>query len=106
MASGLLTLVFLAVHLGQLRWPRPPSGAEAAVLSALLHQPINAVLYGLAALALGLHLLHGAEAAHRSMGWLTPTNSVALRRGGRLLAGLISGGFLLVSLGLALGGKA
>ena len=105
-AAGLLTLVFLAVHLGQLRWPRPPSGAEAAVLSALLHQPINAVLYGLAALALGLHLLHGAEAAHRSMGWLTPTNSVALRRGGRLLAGLISGGFLLVSLGLALGGKA
>ena len=85
MAAGLLTLVFLAVHLGQLRWPRPASGAETAVFSALLHQPINAVLYGLAALALGLHLLHGAEAAHRSMGWLTPSNS-GPRRGGRLLA--------------------
>ena len=105
-AAGLLTVVFLAVHLGQLRWPRPPSGAEAAVLSALLHQPINAILYGLAALALGLHLLHGAEAAHRSMGWLTPANSLALRRGGRLLAGLIGGGFLLISLCLALGGGA
>lgn len=105
-AAGLLTLAFLAVHVGQLRWPRPPSGEEAAVLSALLHQPINAVLYGLAALTLGLHLLHGAEAAHRSMGWLTPSNSVAMRRGGRLLAGLISSGFLLISLCLALGGGA
>jgi len=104
--AGLLTLTFLVVHLNQLRWPRPAAGQETAVLSSLLHQPRNAVLYAAAALVLALHLLHGTEAAHRSLGWLSPTNSSALRMGGRLLATLIGGGFLLISLSLALGGAA
>ena len=104
--TGLLTLTFLVVHLNQLRWPRPAAGQEMAVLSSLLHQPPNAVLYAAAALMLALHLLHGTEAAHRSLGWLSPTNRSALRIGGRLLATLIGGGFLLISLSLALGGAA
>ena len=52
------------------------------------------------------HLLHGAEAAHRNLGLLTPANGPSLRWGGRLLASVIGGGFLLTSLGLALGGLA
>ena len=104
--AGLLTLTFLVVHLNQLRWPRPAAGQEGAVLSSVLQQPLNAVLYAAAALVLALHLLHGTEAAHRSLGWLSPTNSSALRTGGRLLAALIGGGFLLISLSLALGGAA
>ena len=104
--TGLLTLTFLVVHLNQLRWPRPAAGQETAVLSSMLHQPPNAVLYAAAALMLALHLLHGTEAAHRSLGWLSPTNSSALHTGGRLLASLIGGGFLLISLSLALGGAA
>ena len=104
--AGLLTLTFLVVHLNQLRWPRPAAGQETAVLSSVLHQPLNAVLYAAAALVLALHLLHGTEAAHRSLGWLSPTNRSALRIGGRLLATLIGGGFLLISLSLALGGAA
>ncbi len=104
--AGLLTLTFLVVHLYQLRWPRPAAGQETAVLSSVLQQPLNAVLYAAAALMLALHLLHGTEAAHRSLGWLSPTNSFALRTGGRLLAALIGGGFLLISLSLALGGTA
>ena len=104
--AGLLTLTFLVVHLNQLRWPRPAAGQETAVLSSMLHQPPNAVLYAAAALMLALHLLHGTEAAHRSLGWLSPTNSSALHTGGRLLASLIGGGFLLISLSLALGGAA
>ena len=104
--AGLLTLAFLVVHLNQLRWPRPAAGQEGVVLSSVLQQPLNAVLYAAAALALALHLLHGTEAAHRSLGWLNPANSSALRTGGRLLATLIGGGFLLISLSLALGGAA
>ncbi len=104
--AGLLTLTFLVVHLNQLRWPRPAAGQETAVLSSVLQQPLNAVLYAAAALMLALHLLHGTEAAHRSLGWLSPTNSFALRTGGRLLAALIGGGFLLISLSLAVGGTA
>ena len=104
--AGLLTLAFLVVHLNQLRWPRPAAGQEGAVLSSVLRQPLNTVFYAAAALALALHLLHGTEAAHRSLGWLNPANSSALRTGGRLLATLIGGGFLLISLSLALGGAA
>ena len=104
--AGLLTLAFLVVHLNQLRWPRPAAGQEGAVLSSVLQQPLNALVYAAAALVLALHLLHGTEAAHRSLGWLNPANRSALRTGGRLLATMIGGGFLLISLSLALGGAA
>ena len=102
-AAGLTTLGFLVLHLQQLRWPRPAVGKEAATLIQVLQNPWNAALYAAAAVALALHLLHGAEAAHRSLGWLTPHNSGALRAGGSFLAALIGGGFLTVTLVLALG---
>ena len=69
----------------------------------MLQQPWNAVLYAAAAVALALHLLHGAEAAHRSLGWLTPANSSVLRAGAGVLAALVGGGFLMISVLLALG---
>ena len=72
----------------------------------MLHQPISLVVYAAGSLAIGLHLLHGAEAAHRNLGLLNPANSPSIRAGGRLLASAIGGGFLLISLGLALGGLA
>ena len=72
----------------------------------MLLQPINLVVYAAGSLAIGLHLLHGAEAAHRNLGLLNPANGPSIRWGGRLLASGIGGGFLLISLGLALGGLA
>ena len=101
--AGLTTLGFLVLHLQQLRWPRPAVGEEAATLIQVLQKPWNAALYAAAAVALALHLLHGAEAAHRSLGWLTSHNRCALRTGGNLIAALIGGGFLTVTLVLALG---
>ena len=106
MLAGLVTLGFLVIHLRQLRWPRPAAGDEAATLIQVLQHPWNAALYAAAAVALALHLLHGAEAAHRGLGWLTPRNSGVLRTGGGLLAALVGGGFLTVTLMLALGGVA
>lgn len=100
-AGGLLLLVFLAVHLVQLRWPRPPAGAELAALSAVLASPWSLLLYLAAALALALHLFHGGEAAHRSLGLLQPANASAIRAAARLLALLVGGGFLAVTLALA-----
>ena len=70
----------------------------------VLQQPISLVIYALGSLAMGLHLLHGAEAAHRNLGLLTPANGPSIRWGGRLLATVIGGGFLLISLALAVGG--
>ena len=105
-AAGLISLGFLGLHLRQLRWPRPADGLEREVLQQVLLQPVSLVVYAAGSLAIGLHLLHGAEAAHRNLGWLTPANGPSLRWGGRLLASLIGAGFLLISLGLALGGVA
>lgn len=102
--SGALLLLFLVVHLAQLRWPRPPAGAELAALLAALAGPLSLALYAAAGLAVGLHLLHGVESAHRSLGLLEPDNGRAIRLAGRGLALLLGGGFALLPLALALRG--
>jgi succinate dehydrogenase / fumarate reductase cytochrome b subunit len=104
--SGGLLLLFLAVHLAQLRWPRPPAGAELAVLQAALAHPLSLALYAAAGVAVGLHLLHGVESAHRSLGVLEPGNAGAIRGFGRGLALLLGAGFALVPLALAWRGGA
>jgi succinate dehydrogenase / fumarate reductase cytochrome b subunit len=101
-AGGLLLLLFLALHLAQLRWPRPAAGAELASLSAVLAGPWSLALYLAAPLALALHLFHGGEAAHRSLRLLQPANASAIRAAARLLALLIGAGFIAVTLALAL----
>ena len=104
--SGALLLLFLAVHLAQLRWPRPPAGAELAALLAALANPLVLVLYAAAGLAVALHLLHGVESAHRSLGLLEPDNGRVIRLAGRGLALLLGGGFALLPLALVLRGGA
>lgn len=100
--GGGVLLVFLAVHLRQLRLPRPPAGAELQVLQAVLAQPVSLVLYLVAAAALALHVFHGGEAAHRSLGLLEPANAGRIRSAGRLLAVLLGAGFAAIALALAL----
>jgi len=104
--AGVLLLLFLAVHLRQLRLPRPASGAELATLQAALGHPLSLVLYLAGAVALGLHLFHGAEAAHRSLGLLDPVNEGRIRVAGWLLAVLMGGGFALVAVMVAWSGMA
>lgn len=103
--SGALLLLFLVVHLLQLRLPRPAAGAELAAVRQVLGQPASLVLYVLAGLAVGLHLLHGHEGAHRSLGWLDPANGARIRGVGRALALLLGGGFTLLPLALALAAR-
>ena len=71
-AAGLISLGFLALHLQQLRWPRPADGLERELLQQVLRQPLSLAVYAAGSLAIGLHLLHGTEAAHRNLGLLTP----------------------------------
>lgn len=106
LAAGLITLAFLSLHLQQLRWPRPGDGRELELLSATLSNPLSLTAYIGGSLAVALHLLHGAEAAHRSLGWLDPSNARLLRSGGLLLAVAVGGGFLLICLGLVIGATA
>jgi succinate dehydrogenase / fumarate reductase cytochrome b subunit len=100
--SGSLLLLFLVVHLVQLRWHRPAAGAELAALMERLAAPWCLALYGAAGVAAGLHLLHGTESAVRRLGLLEPANAVALRLGGRGLALLLGAGFTLVPVALVL----
>ena len=71
-------------------------------MAAVLASPWSLALYLAAPLALALHLFHGGEAAHRSLGLLQPANGSAIRAAARLLALLVGGGFLAVTLSLAL----
>lgn len=103
--SGGLLLLFLVVHLAQLRWVRPPAGGELAAVRGVLAQPQGLALYGAAGLALVLHLFQGVESAHRSLGLLDGANASLLRWLGRLVAVLVGGGFCLVSLALAWGAQ-
>ena len=99
--AGLVLLAFLGLHLAQLRWVRPADGAELVAVGQALAAPGVSVLYLAAAGALGLHVLHGSEAAHRRLGLLDPSNAEAIRRGGRGLALLLAAGFAVVTLLLA-----
>ena len=94
--SGGLLLLFLLVHLAQLRLRRPASGAELAALRAVLAQPPWLALYVAAGVALALHLLHGQESALRSLGLLHPRQAQAIRWVGRGLALLLGTGFALL----------
>lgn len=100
--SGAVLLLFVPVHLLQLRWHRPLAGAERAAVLAALQSPWTVLLYTLAGVALALHLLHGHESAHRSLGLLEPANRAAIRWGGRALALLLGAGFALLPLALVL----
>ncbi len=97
-ASGALLLVFVSVHLGQLRWHRPPAGQELAMLLAVLSSPWSLLLYAAAGLALALHLFHGHESAHRSLGLLDGANGGRIRATGRGLALVLGAGFALLPL--------
>jgi len=102
--SGGLLLLFLFIHLAQLRWHRPPEGQELAALMAVLQRPVWLALYCSAGLALALHLLHGVESAHRSLGLLDGGNGRRIRVAGRLLAVLVGTGFAALPLALVVQG--
>ena len=102
-ASGGLLLLFLAVHLVQLRWVRPAAGQELASLLAVLASPWSLLLYVSAGLALALHLFHGHESAHRSLGLLDRSNGGRIRTSGRGLALLLGAGFALLPVLLLVG---
>jgi len=98
--SGGLLLVFLVVHVGQLRLQRPAAGQELEALLAVLRQPHWLALYAAAGVAVALHLAHGQESAHRRLGLLNPSNVQPIRLAGRGLAVLIGAGFTLLPFAL------
>ena len=101
--TGALLLGFLVVHLAQLRWHRPLDGHELEAVMGVLATPWSLALYLLAGAAVALHLFHGNESAHRSLGLLDSANATRIRQLGRGLALLLGGGFVIVPLSLVMG---
>ena len=95
--GGVCLFSFLLIHLNQLRFPRPLDGAELSTLHFYLKSPIILNIYFLGSLALFLHLFHGIESSHRSLGLLTSDNALLIRNFGRSLSLFIGGGFVLVT---------
>jgi len=91
--GGLTLLLFLAIHLKQLRLPRPTPGLEVLRLSSSLHSPLILGLYCAACLALSLHIIQGGESAQRSLGLLTPQNASMIRLSARAVGVLLGLGF-------------
>ena len=91
--GGLTLLLFIAVHLKELRLPRPAPGLELLHLSASLQSPITLTVYGLACLALGLHVVQGGESAQRSVGVLNPKNAGIIRSTARAVGLILGLGF-------------
>jgi len=97
-----LLLLFLVLHIGQLRWQRPAAGEELTALLRVLRSPWGLPVYMAAGAALGLHLLHGAESGVRRLGLVEPANAALLRGVGRGLALVLGFGFVLTPLALLL----
>lgn len=100
--SGTLIAVFLVVHLQQLRLQRPQEGQELSALLQALQPFWSLVLYAAAGLAVGLHLFHGQESAHRRLGILDSGNRSRIRQFGRISALLLGVGFAGLPLALVL----
>jgi len=95
--GGVSLLTFLVIHLQQLRFPRPADGLELSTVHVFLQSPITLMIYCLGSLSLFLHLFHGIESSHRSLGVLTPENASLIRGVGRSLSLSLGIGFVLVT---------
>ncbi len=98
--GGIILLYFLWIHLGQLRFPRPPDGEELYTIRLVLSSSKNSIIYVIGSLTLFFHLLHGIESSQRSLGIITDENAFLIRVLGRGLSLLISAGFALATIAL------
>jgi succinate dehydrogenase / fumarate reductase cytochrome b subunit len=91
--TGVLVLLFLFVHLGDLTWgwfnPDFIRGDPYHNVDASLSRWWMATFYIICNLALGLHLLHGAWSLFQSLGWNNPRFNHARRVFATAFAGLI-----------------
>ncbi len=104
LVTGLGLAIFLVIHLGDFRLQRATMPSDGTAMLTLFQQPDRVLLYALAGLLVGLHLLHGVESASRSLGLHRPERAQLIRRGGQAIAATLGLGF--AGLSLWLGGQA
>lgn len=96
-ATGLVVLLFLVVHLSDMKFELRNQVAEGTApfdhAVHVLHDPISATIYVVGSLILGVHLAHGFQSAFRSIGFAHPKYSPFLRVFGSIFAVVIAIGF-------------
>lgn len=92
LASGLLLLAFLVLHLKTFRFTERGTDLFTYVLTAFQSRPY-ALFYVLAMGALGLHLSHGFQSGFQTLGVNHPRFTPWIKAGGWLFALAVAGGF-------------
>lgn len=83
--SGLVVLVFLAVHVFQFKFGNRES-LSVDLIRQILQHPLFALFYLVGALAVAIHISHGFWSLWQSLGVEHPKYNPALRRGAVALA--------------------
>lgn len=96
-SSGLVILIFLALHLLALRADGPET-TMADLVRRTLSGPLPALFTIVSMLALTLHVSHGLWSLFQTLGLNAPRYDPLLRRGAKLLALLGGGIFILIPL--------
>lgn len=98
LAGGVFLFAFIVFHILHLTAGTIDSGnyAEGAVYSNLysaFDQPVFVVVYVLAALAIGAHLIHAIWSVTQTAGWEKPNRNPTLRRAATFIAAAVAIGF-------------
>ena len=93
--TGLIILLFLLVHLQNFHFT-DHSREISAIVKGVLSQPLYAIFYSVAMLALALHVSHGFWSMLQSLGINHPKYNLILHRGTLSLGMVIAAVFFLI----------
>ena len=95
--SGVIVLVFLALHLIDfrfgLRLPGPTGEGEFDRTLRILQHPVTLVTYTIGSLLVGYHVNHGFQSAFQSLGANHPKFSPLIKRAGLIFSVAVALGF-------------
>ncbi|SFH79949.1 succinate dehydrogenase cytochrome b subunit [Planctomicrobium piriforme] len=81
--TGLVVLLFLAVHLSdfkfELGWSSLEGAAPAVKAKVILSHVVRGAIYLVGAVILGVHVTHGFQSSFQSLGWNHPKYTPAIR---------------------------
>ena len=95
--TGLITLVFLVVHLWNFRLQKDAHESLYQLVIDTLGNPLYAVFYTACCCVLGLHLCHGLQSACRSLGLVHPRYTPLVTKVSCAFGFLMAAGFSLLA---------